>query len=312
MFSTARGQVNQTEAQLRTWSKSFTLAPVACGKTAGTYEAMGDIKIPNKAKDMFLIGFLVLVVPEAVIAGESGFPIMRVDSEDVGLINEQFPLPRLGFTDPVATNNKALPVAAQFVPVEVVKKVNNKSFKIYFTSSATMAQDWVGFVSAIFANKPKSALPGDFTIELFARYESFAASLGRTKTDAAKAIAAANVDVGLTDITVPAKAKELTALMAFGMQNAPTAGEEMALLYTFNAGDISDFSPQEYPGCVGIVPSLGTPVGAMQAIPSRGYPVRFPLPGSEFAFSAKVRNVIILTNAPDLTHAVEFRTFEPK
>ena len=298
--------------QFKTWGKTFSANPTAGGKTAGTYEKLGTIKIPNKSPKLFLYGFWVALVGETVTAGESGFPIIKVESSDVGLINEEFPLVKLGYTDIVATNNAALPKAAVFVPIEVMKSVNNKSFDIYVTSSATMTNDWTGYISAVFGNMPKSAIPSDYKFELFSGFKSFQSSLGRVKSDAAVAYATGFIDVALTDVVIPAKAKLLTSLMPHVHINAPTAAEEVSGLITYNAGDISDFSPQEYPCVVCYEAAIGTVVGGSKTVPAEGIPVRFPLPGTEFSFSAKFRNVIAITAGPDILNAVEFKTFEPK
>jgi len=297
----------------KTWAKSFTSNPTAVGKTAGTYGEMGVIKIPNKQEKLYLYGFLVAVVSTIQTAGESGFPIMKVDSSDVGLINETFPLPKLGFTDPIGTNSQFVVKPAVFVPIEVIHAVNNKSFSISFTSNATMTANWQGYVSAIFGNKPKNALPSGYALELISGFASFTSSLGRHATPAASAIGTAFVDIALNDITIPAKAKQLTSIMAMVLPNAPTATEEISALFTFNAGDISDFGPQEYPACLCYEPTLGTVVGGANGLQTaRGYPVRFPLPGTEFSFSAKIRNILALTNPPDELQACEFRSFEPR
>ena len=303
---------SRNQIEFKTWSKSYSENPVAGGKTAGTFNKSGTIKIPNKDIDVYLYGLLVNLVGTTVTAGESGFPIVRVESEDIGLVNEDFPLPQLGFIDPIGTNTKTLPKRTVFIPIEVIKKINNKSFNIYLSSSATMTVDWNGYVSGIFGNLPKNNIPQDYALELIIGYSSFVSSLSRYKSDVATAYAAAHVDVALTDIPIPAKAKLLTSVLAHVTPNAPTAGEQISGLMIFNAGDISDFGPQEYPCCVSYEASLGTPVGTSHIMPARGYPVRFKLPGTAFNFSAKFRNILILTVAPDLCQAVEFKTFEPK
>jgi len=305
-------QAQRKGPSFKTWSKGFSVAPVACGKTAGTFGVMGNIKIPNKDKPMFLYGFLVNIVLEATTAGQSGYPIMKVNSSDVGLINEVFPLVSMGASDAIGTNSKAIAKRTIFVPIEVLNQVNNKSFEISFTSSQTLTNDWIGYVSGVFGNLPKASLPSDYTLEVISHYSSFVSSLGRYANDNAKAIATAEVEVSLSDITVPAKAKQLTSILAMITSNAPTAAEYIAAMMIFNAGDISDFSPQEYPCCVSFSASLGTPVGGARVLPGRGYPVRFPLPGTEFSFSATVKNPIALSNPPDVLQSVEFRTFEQR
>lgn len=305
--------MSQNQSQLKVWAKSFTSNPDDGGKTKGTFDLLGTIKIPNKSENLYLLGFLGALVGRTVTAGESGAPIIRINSSDVGLINEDFPLSELGFCDPISTNSQKVAVSTVFIPVEVNLPVNNKSFDIYVSSlHQTMTADWVGYFSAVFCNQPIDSLPVDFLMECMNDFECSVRALGRYAADSATAIGTAHVDVSLSNITVPAKAKTLVGLLADIMPNADTAAEEIACLMTFNAGDISDFAPQEWPCCVAYNAPLGTVVGGAVNHPARFYPIRFPLPGTEFSFSAKIRNVLAITNAPNLAQGIKFLTYEKR
>lgn len=292
---------------MRTWSKSLSAAPVAGGKTQGTYSKIGSITIPNKDVPLYLYGILIAGVRQAITAGENLAVELELNSSDLGLYQERFSLENFVSGDPIATNSQSVVYESEFVPVYTNETVNNKQIDIHLSVSATISNDLVAFVSAIFGDVPIDQADPAYIDELKNGFRSNVRALGRLEQDAAKAHGTANADVSLTSISVPGKANELVGLLAVGQLNAPTAGEEGLFQFSFESGDIQGFPPQEYPACVSYDPPLGTVVGGAPKEPIRYYPVRFPLPRSNFDMTVKSRSVIALTNAPNTKQAVKYR-----
>lgn len=292
---------------LKTWSKGFDAAPAAGGKTISVFDLIGTITIPNKKEPLYMYGILALIIAQAQTAGESGHPVLQIDSSDLGLIKERFNFPEFGFIDPIATNSQAIPVKSQFMAIPIDKKVNNQAIDISLSSNTTMTADWNAHVSVVFGNQPLSSLPKDYLEELKNNFTAAARGLGRVNKDAAAAVASADTDITLSGIAIPNKAKGLVSLTAHTLPNAPTAAEEVCTRHTYSSGDMSDFEPQEYPSAVGYHPGIGTIVGGAKSTPFRKYPVRFPLPESVFTMSVKAQNVLVLSNAPDFSQGVNFR-----
>jgi len=292
---------------MRTWSKALNSSPVAGGKTQGTYSQIGSITIPNKDMPLYLYGILISVARQAVTAGEGLGVELELNSSDLGLYQERYVLENFNSGDPVATNTQSVVYKSEFVPVYSSETVNNKQIDIHLSVSATISDDLVAFVSAIFGDVPIDQADPNYLDELKNGFRSDVRALGRLEQDPGKAHGTANADVSLTSISVPGKAKELVGLLAVGQLNAPTAGEEGLFQFSFESGDIQGFAPQEYPACISYDPPLGTVVGGAEREDIRYYPVRFPLPQSNFDMTVKSRSVIALTNAPNTKQAVKYR-----
>jgi len=303
-------QIQQNE--FKTYAKSFSAAPVAGGKTINTYEKLGTIKIPRKRAPVYLYGFLYLIVAEAQVAGESGgFKIKMTSADEINIVDEEWE--GAAFSDPIATNSQFVKFSSGFIPITAKSQgnyipVNNKSIDISVASAfQTMTADWTGYVSAIFGTLSPSQLPADYIDELKNGFTSSSQGYGRTGEDAAEAHSTANSDVTLSGISLNSKARELIGVLGDQLPNAPTASEELVGLTSFESGSIEDFSPQEYPDVFGYNPTLGTVVGGAVGSHTKYYPVRFPLPATEFTMTVKHRNVIALTNAPDVRYGVRYR-----
>jgi len=292
---------------MRTWSKALSAAPVAGGKTQGTYSKIGSITIPNKDVSLYLYGILISVTRQAVTAGETLGVELELNSSDLGLYQERYVLENFQSGDPIATNTQSVVYRSEFVPVYSNETVNNKQIDIHLSVSATVTNNLVAFASAIFGDTPLDQVDSSYLDELKNGFRSNVRALGRLEQDAAKAHGTANADVSLTSISIPGKAQELVGLMAAAQLNAPTAGEEGLFQFSFESGDIQGFAPQEYPACISYDPPLGTVVGGAKREDIRYYPVRFPLPQSNFDMTVKSRSVIALTNAPNTKQAVKYR-----
>jgi len=185
--------------------------------------------------------------------------------------------------------------------------VNNKTFDVSLSSSATMTGQWDCHTTAIFGNMPPADLPADYLAELLNGFEASISGRYRREDDAALALGSADTDVALTSISLLSIDKEILGFEHLVIPNAPTASEEIVSLFKYRSGTIN-MDPQEYVGCVAFNPELGTAVGGPKALlMSRMKPARFPLPESNFSLEVVAQNVIALTNAPDMTQQVKVR-----
>ena len=70
------------------WSDAVTKA--AIGKTETVYDDAGTITMKQGAKDM--IGFLVLMASSTQTSGENGAPVLKVNSKDLNITQEEIHL----------------------------------------------------------------------------------------------------------------------------------------------------------------------------------------------------------------------------
>lgn len=300
--------MEMSSGDLKVWSKGFSTAPVAGGKTAGTYDKIGTIKVPNKKIPVYIIGILLAIAGQAQTAGESGHPEVQIDSTELNLSKEKFSIPKSGFSDPIGTNSNFVISSTHFEMLDIPEKANNKETDVSLSSSATMTVDWDCHASFVFSNKPVDQLPADFLAEIKNDFTSNSPGRSRIEQDAALAIGSADADVSCTGIKLLATDKELIAISVGVVANAPTAAEEHVTRHRLSSGDVDDFDPQEWPGCIAWNPTLGTVVGGAKSLtPARKYPTRFPLPESNFTLDVAVQNVIAITNGPDTFQELKVR-----
>lgn len=295
---------------MRTWAKGFDAVPVPGGEVINVYDKLGTITIPNKEIPVYLYGILLGLTIQISTAGQTLDIEVEINSSDLGLYQERFHL-KTNQSDPIGTNTQWVIVKSEFLPVLLRGKTNNKKIDVHISVSATVTGLIDGYCSAIFGDIAPDALPEDYKQELMMGYESKVRSLGRIEQDAALAHGTANADVTDTAIPIPSKASELVGLIGNLSPNAPTASEEVASQFTFESGSISDFAPQEYPGALSYIPTLGTVVGGAASGEKRYYPVRFPLPQTNFDMTVKSRNILALTTAPNTQQGAKFRTPVP-
>ncbi|MBW2004296.1 MAG: hypothetical protein JRI72_06715 [Deltaproteobacteria bacterium] len=287
---------------MKTWSKALTFA--AKGKTQDTFDSLGTITLKIGAQAV--LGILAAIVPAALTDGENGAPVIRVDSSDLGISKQDFVVgPAL--TDGIATNDKEAPVFYEFIPFRVPsgKSLANAKIELSISGTVTTTGGWSGACSIIFAD---SEPPADYISDLKSHTTPRAA--GGDVAYSRAGISAASLTAFSTGLSINSDAAELIGLLGFVNPNAPTAGEETVGYTEFQASQVQDFSPQEWPFVLNWLPSLGTPVGTPVPASRIGglyFPVRFPLPRVNFTMNVSQKLAVALTNAGDGIAAVRWR-----
>ena len=287
---------------MKVWSKAITFS--AKGKTQDTYDELGTVTLKIGAKEV--LGFLAAIVPGAVTDGENGTPVLQVDSTDLGISKQRF-IHGPALTDGIATNDKEAPIFYEFIPYRVPagKSLDNAKITFSLSGTVTTTGGWSGAISVVFAD----AVPDQQYInELMALIPPRAT--GGAVAFQRAGISAASLTSFTNGIEVTSDAQELIGLLGFVNPNAPTAGEECVGYTEFQASQVEDFAPQEWPFVINWTPSLGTPVGTPVAASRPAglyFPTRFPLPKVNFTMNVAQKLAASLSNAGDGIAAVKWR-----
>lgn len=281
---------------MKVWCDSVDAA--AIGKTQDTFDAIGTVTIKGGQTVKELLGFYVIAATSTPTSAENGAPVLQVNSKDLDITQQKFHLSG-AVTDGIATNNKEAPTFAEFIAFKVAKgvKLDNAQIEFSLSSSATNTGGWDVAAGAVFADGLPDA---GFLMELLAQMPGRA--LGGDVAYSRAGVKAATATVFGTGIKVTSKGKELIALCGYANPNGPTAGEAVVGVVEFTASQITDFSPQRWPMILGWSASLGTPVGTPVNVGSRNglyYPVRFPLPETNFEMGVSMLFATALTNEAD-------------
>lgn len=278
------------------WASGVDVA--ASGKTAGTYDTIGTVTIKGDAK--YILGIAVLVANSGPTSGENGVPLLKVTSTDLGIAGETFPLAGV-ITDGIATNDKEMPVLAEWIPFrEPESKAGNVGgSKVTFSISSNVAvtEGWDIAVSLVYSDQRADQ---QLYMEIAAGTCAPCSIANHTESDGG--ISAATYTAFTTGLDVSGAAKELVGIGGFVNPNTPTAKEACVGVVKFESGMISNFSPQEWPFNVGWSASLGTPVGSQGNVQTRNglvWPTRFKLPEKSFTMDISMILATALTNAGD-------------
>ena len=286
------------------WCQAGDIA--AGGKTAGTFDEIAEFTIPVFVKH--ILGIIVLVTNSIPTSGENGIPILRINSTDLGISSQDVVLSG-SITDAIATNNKEMPVLAEFIPF---KEMANKTGKIANTriafgisSEVSTTGGWDVVVGLVTSDElPDASLLLELMAGICGRF---------TDSDVAGLDAGVNLatpDSFTETLVVPAHTSEIIGLAGFACPNAPTDNEACAGWTEFTTNDIPNFSPQQWPFIVGWGASLGTPVGSQGNVSNRNgmyWPTRFQKPPIRVIISAAMTLATALTNAADGVIGVKSR-----
>lgn len=230
-------------------------------------------------------------------------PVWRISSNDLGITNQDVVNVTNVMGDVVGTNTKEFPVTAFFEPISVDPSKSTNNAKIDFTISGATSTTggWSGHLGVVYGD----GLPDEnYKRELASLTNRPFLKANDTVDSSAKA---ATYGAFTTGLSVPADAKQLTALLGLTNPNAPTTVEADAAVYKFESSQISDFQPQIWPSCLGHNSSLGTPVGTTPVGKGFYWPTRFPLPGNNITIDVSVKLAAALTNSPDNIAAYKAR-----
>lgn len=279
---------------MRVWCDAVDVA--ATGKIAGTYNSLGSITIKKGAK--FILGIIALCTNSTPTSGETGTPVLQVDSADLGISLQRFVLSG-GITDGIGTNDKEAPAVAEFIPFKYDggKSIENASITLSLSATVTNTGGWDVAIGIVFSDTEPD---NEFWLSLLSG--SCSRATGGAIATMLAGISAATATAFTTGISMTSASKELVGLCAYVQPNAPTAGEAVAGVAEFQASQIPDFSPQKWPFIVGWGASLGTPVGTQANVNLRNgvyWPTRFPLPQVSFTMAVSMWLATAVTNAAD-------------
>lgn len=286
---------------MKVWCDSIKAA--GKGATAGTYDSLGTVTVKQGATET--LGVIALVTNTTQTDGENGNPILRLNSKDLGISQEDFVLAH-ALTDGIATNAKEAPFIAEFIPYKVEKKkLDNAQLDFELTTNVTKTDGYDAAVGLVFADgQPSKQYEQELMTGICSR------AIGGAQDQSDGGISATSLTSFSSGISISNAATELIGLLGHVNPNAPTAGENVVGYTKFQASQISDFSPQLWPFMIGYTPSLGTPIGTpVPAFRRNGFywPVRFPLPGLNFTMSISQALAVGLSNAGDGIAAAKWR-----
>lgn len=280
-----------------------TVDNAAIGKTAGTFDTIGEVEAKEGATH--ILGFMVLVANSGPTSGENGVPILKVTSKSLGIAGETFPLSGT-ITDGIGTNDKEAPILYEFIPFKAPDGASLKNAKVTFSLSSNVAvtEGWDIAVGMVMSNFQPDM---QYLMELMSGACAMATGGAHAEMDAG--VKTATPTSFTTGITVPSSAKSLIGIGGFANPNAPTAKEACVPVIEFQSNSIPDFSPQVWPAVVGWGASLGTPVGTQCNAQHRNgmiFPIRFPLPEKEFTMNVSMWFATALTNEADGVAAIRY------
>lgn len=262
----------------------------AVGATADTFESVGDIELRSDAR--MLYGFWVLAVPAVGEAAKAYTGQLRVSSGDLNLGQQIYPCPPYVGGAP-ATNIDFKTANAEFIPLVKACQGKEKISIEFSTNLPDPTNACSVVVGAVYWAGP-DAPKGD----VMAIFPNMAAVCGGCDTETAAAVTTV-AETAITDLVIPAWAKEIVGFKQLMVPNLVTAGEEIAGFVRYRSS-MPNFEPQEWPFVAGFAAPLGTPVGKGAEIQTCGpMAAHFPTTGKNETITPNVvLNVAITTGNP--------------
>jgi hypothetical protein len=222
------------------------------GATADTFDDLTAIQLRSDAK--LLLGFWVLAVPETGIAAEAVSGQIRIQISDLGSGAQVYSCPPYG-GGATASNVHLKTSHAEFLPM--VKECKGKEMiEIGFSTNLPDPTNGCSVVvSAVYLAGNDNGKPASEVMQLFPDMAMIGCG-----ADTEAAMVTAVGETAITDLVIPAWAKEIVGVKAFMIPDLMTAGEEICGFIRLRSS-IPDFEPQEWPFVVGQSAPLGTPVG---------------------------------------------------
>lgn len=277
---------------LKTWSVGQTAA--AIGKTALTFDEIFDQTLRPDAES--IVGINLNMANAVQTSGQNGAPLLEINSSDLGVANERFPLNHM-LADGIASNDKEHPIGTHFIPMfwdrttHPQAEFGKASVALNLSSTTTTTGGWTTAAGLVFANRPLT----DFEKLAFMIGQPWGMKGGDFRTGTNTTVAATTLSSG--NGAVPAFAKMLVALASRINANAPTTVEEAIGIVEYKSANIPDFSPQQYPA-MGTTSSLGTPVGTAIELAAREImAIFFPLPGIALNMDVTIAMAVVISNA---------------
>lgn len=284
---------------------SDVVASASIGATANTFDALGTITLRSDAKRLF--GFWVEAALATSTAAEAVHGMMRVNSGDLGIGAQVYPIPPYGGGAP-ATNIDFRQHLAEFCPMNV--PVNGKD-KLDIEIS-TQLPDGTGALSVVVAaiyeayTEEKFALKGELQREILAKWPEMS-PVGRGCQTAAAAAVTTVAETAMTALKIPGWVRELVGCKQYMVPDLMTAGEEIVGYVTYKS-TMPNFDPQKWPFGVAFSAPLGTPVGKGAVapwIPAMG--MYFPTTGKSEEVQGFVNMNVAITTGNPVSGAIYFR-----
>jgi len=274
-----------------TWADAKTI--VAAGATAGTFKAADEITLRKGTGALLYLQYLLVgAIPTS---GENGVPILRLNSDSIGINNQDFVCSNI-VTDGVATNDKEAPVYAGIIPLDFAGDFSFADINLSVTSNVAVTGGWEGAVGIVYADSPPDA-----KYEAQYMFGMHGPIRGGAKAEQDAGISAAGETSFTTGIAIPAGFNQLKGLLGLVNANGPTSAEAVSGITTFSSADIPNFSPQKWVFPFGLEGSLGTPVGTPVSASKRTmyWPTKFELTGQKATIEISQKLAVLITNAAD-------------
>lgn len=274
---------------MKTWCDAET--GTVLGKVKAQFDAIGSsITIKKNASE--LIGVIVNAVINKPTAGLSAMPILRINSSDLGISQQDFMVGGLG-ADVPATHDVEEPFQASFIPLTLSQSRDIGNAKVDFELSTTSAQT-EGYDVCVGLVYGDSVPDKDYRMELLALQHG--PIVGGDTALSEAGITAASETAFTETIDFDSIAGELRGLFSAVQGNAPAVADPVAGYTRYTASAIEDFEPQRWPFCVATQGTLGTAADSAPIAKTFYWPTRFPLPGVNFIMSV-AQKVSIAQNA---------------
>jgi len=282
---------------MRMWNQC--ILATAKGKTAGTYDEIGTITVTKRAN--YIVGFYALIVNKKPTADEATSPILKIDSNDVGVSAMKIHGGMIG-AEGMAAHQSSY-VRKQFYqwsPPVTGESLHFAEITFSVSSVVNNTEGWDCGIQLITSDEQP-------TPELIEQLRTNACGTwngGDVAIEAAGAGNSATLASWGTDddsmIVVDAKAQELLGIAYSINLNAETEGVPLCDYAELTCTDIDDFAPQQHLAQYGAGGSLGTVIDAIREVPVSYLPFVFAnLPANKVKISVADINSLTGLTAGD-------------
>lgn len=268
---------------------------LAGGTVAGTFGTAQTITLGADARRV--IGFSSVGVDATYTTLEGSSQIMRINSSDLGLSNQDF------LTGPIVgsgpgTNSFGQPGQVEILPFDA-KAGGNENIALAFAPAGLSTVAKLFEASVIYADQ--EGAPMDWK----QRYP-FTVAFGGGQVSRTTVTATTRTNVG--NVTIPAWAREIVGFKGMVVKSGALTTLEETLGFWEIATTIKGTDPQNWPSNTGFGAPLGTPVGSGQWLNMVPYtPLYIPMTGRNETVSPFFNLRTTSTAAVQLAFAIAYR-----
>lgn len=268
---------------------------VSGGVVAGTFGTAQRITLGAEARR--LIGFSIIGVDATYTTVEGSSQILRINSSDLGLSNQDF------ITGPIlgsgpGTNSFGQPAQVEIIPFDA-KAGGNENIDVSVAPAGLSTVAKLYEISAIYADQEGAPMDWKARYPLTVAFGGGQVSRGTQAT-------VARTNVG--NVIVPAWAREIVGFKGMIVKSGALTTLEESLGFWEIATTIKGTDPQNWPCNVAFGAPLGTPVGSGQWLNMVPYtPLYIPMTGKNETISPFINLRTALTAAAQVAFAIAYR-----